>query len=331
MRKSLPLLLAALPAFAQISGVVINRTTGQPQANASVGILRMTSQGPQPGPETKSGPDGKFSFPDALQGPTLLRATVDGVPYNQMLPPGSPSTNITLDVYNASKTPGDAKVSKHMILFEPADGKIQVNETFLYENAGKTAWNDASTGTLRFFAPSGSTAIQINATPPGGMPIPASSEKAGQPDIYKVDFPVRPGETRFDLTYSFPYKIGGQLEGKIATKDDNTYLIVPNGVTLTAENVNDLGVEPRSQAHIYGLTKNTYNIQLTGAEVAPPADQAQQQDQDSGPQITPILPRIYTQVWPIMGAAFGILALGFVLLYRKGSSAFREEEAHGRR
>ena len=47
-------------------------------------------------------------------------------------------------------------------------------------------------------------------TPPrrAGMPVPAPATKSPKPNVYKIDFPVKPGETRFDLTYSFPYKIG---------------------------------------------------------------------------------------------------------------------------
>jgi hypothetical protein len=317
------LLLAGSPALAAINGVVLNRTTGQPQPNATVTLTKMTAAGPQSNGETKTGPDGKFSFDQSVEGPTLVRAAWDGVTYNRVLPPGTPSTNLTLDVFQSSKAPGAAKVSKHMILFEPAGGQMSVNETFLYSNDGTTAWNDPAGGTLQFYLPPGAAPkLQINATAPGGMPIPAPTSKSTQPNVYKTDFAIKPGETRFDLTYSFPYKMGAQLEGKVVTKDENTYLIVPNGITLQAEHVNDLGVEPRTQAHIYGLAGTSYNIQLTGAEVAT-ADAAPgaPQEQEAGPAIQPILPRIYTQKYMILAFAFGILALGFALLYRK--------EAHG--
>jgi hypothetical protein len=317
------LLLLTLPATAAINGVVVNRTTGQPQPNATVTLTKMSADGLQPAGETKTGPNGSFSFPQSLEGPTLIRAAWDGVTYSRMLPPGTPSTNLTVDVYQSSKSPGSSKVSKHMILFEPTNGQLSVNETFLYSNDGNTAWTDPANGTLHFYLPPGAASkLQINATAPGGMPIAAPASKSPQPNVYKTDFPIKPGETRFDLTYTFPYKMGDQLEGKVVTQDENTYLIVPNGITLTAEHVNDLGVEPRTQAHIFGLTGTTYNIQLTGAEIVP-ADSpaAAPPDQDSGPQIQPILPRIYTQKWMIIGSAFGILALGFALLYRK--------EAHG--
>ncbi len=108
------------PAFAQINGVVVNRTTGHPQPNATVTLTRMGGAGGlEAAGETSSGPGGAFSFNQSLDGPTLIRAQWDGVTYSRMLPPGTPSTNLTLDVYQSSKSPGDSKVTKHMILFEP--------------------------------------------------------------------------------------------------------------------------------------------------------------------------------------------------------------------
>ena len=60
-----------------------------------------------------------------------------------------------------------------------------------------------------------------------------------------MDFAVKPGETRFDLNYTVPYTEGASYQGKIVTKDENTYLIAPNGVTLKGDELNDLGHEPQ--------------------------------------------------------------------------------------
>ena len=49
-----------------------------------------------------------------------------------------------------------------------------------------------------------------------------------------------------------PYTEGATYEGKVITKDENTYIIAPNGVTVTGPDLND-SEEPNSQAHIFGL------------------------------------------------------------------------------
>ena len=141
-----------------------------------------------------------------------------------------------------------------MILFEPGGGQMAVSETYLFKNDGKTAWNDPDSGTLKFFLPAGASKPQVKATAPGGMPLGAPVNKTAKPDVFAVDFPIKPGETRIDVTYTVPYTEGADLAGKVVSKDENTYLIVPNGVTLKGDGLNDLGAEPRTQAHIYGLT-----------------------------------------------------------------------------
>lgn len=313
-------MLACLPAVAAISGTVVNQTTGQPQAGMSVSVLRMGQNGPEPAGETKTDAQGKFSLPQEVQGPTLLRATLDGVTYNKMLPPGQPSEGITLDIFNASNERGDSKVSKHMILLEPDGQQVVVNEAYIVSNEGKKAWNDAGEGTLHFFLPAGTKGeVQVNATPPAGMPLKVVAQKTDKKDIYKINFAMRPGDTRVDLTYMVPYTENAPYAGKIVSGDENTYLIVPNGVTLTGDNLSDLGKEPRTQAHIFGLKGTEYKIQLAG--VISPRNSEASTDSESGtgdgsPPIQQIMPRLYSKIKLILPLALGVLALGFVLLYR---------------
>jgi hypothetical protein len=317
--------LLCLPAAASIDGIVVNRTTGQPQAGVTITVNKMNASSGMLNDNAgnaKTDAQGKFALPTSVDGPTLLRITWDGVTYSKMLPPGTPSSGLTIDVYNSSKNPGAAKVDKHMLLFEPGNGQMVVNETILVKNDGQTTWNDPKEGTVAFFVPADHSKLQIQATAPGpaGVNVPATATKSSKPDTYKVNFAVKPGETRLDLTYSVPYTMGSQYEGKIVTKDDNTYLIVPNGVTLAAENLTDLGQEPRTQAHIYGLPGTTYNIQLGGAEIATPdatQQDATQPDAAAGPQIETMMPRVLDKKIWILAFALGILGLGFALLYRK--------------
>jgi hypothetical protein len=328
MNRIILFFLCCASAAASIDGVVVNGSTGQPQPGVAITVSKMntaTGMLSNNAGDAKTDAQGKFAFTTSVDGPTLLRATWDGVTYTRMLPPGTPSNGLSLDVYNSSKNPGIAKVDKHMLLFEPGGGQMTVNETFLLKNDGQITWNDPKDGTLHFYLPDAHSKFQIHATAPGGVDVPTTAAKSPKPDVYKVDFPIKPGETRFDLTYNVPYTLGSQYEGKIVTKDDNTYLIVPDGVTLTAEHLTDLGQEPRTKAHIFGLPGTAYNIQLTGAEVATAdsnqgaagADAAGAPDTSAGPEIEATMPRVFGEVKPILAIALGILGLGFALLYRK--------------
>lgn len=336
MRRLALVLLAALPAMAAVTGTVVNRTTGRPQAGATVGFYTFNGGPMQKAAEAKTDAQGNFTIDQEAggQGPSMLRVEIDGVTYNHMLPPGTPATGLTLDVYNASKQPGAAKVGKHMILFEPSGGQMVVNETYLFENPGKTTWFDPARGTLRFYLPEAAKGnVEVRASAPDGMPVPVPTEKTSERDVYVAKFEIKPGETRFDLAYSVPYTDGAPYTGKIVSRDENTYLIAANGVTLKGDGLNDLGVEPRTQAHIYGLAGKSYKIELSGSAVAAPGDSASASAsaQDDGPQIQEIMPRIYGRTKLILGLALGILALGFALLYRSQAPAAKEGNERGRR
>jgi len=320
--KSLALFLIALPATAAITGTVINRSTGKPQPGATVAYYKVAqANGPELVEQAKSDAQGNFTINQTPPpGPSLLRTAFDGVTYNHMLTPGSPTTGVTLDVYNTSKSQGEAKVAKHMILFEPGGGQVSVSETYLFTNTGKTAWNDSDLGTLKFAVPQGASQPRVQATAPGGMPLGAPVSRNPRTETYFVDFAVKPGDTRFDVTYTVPYTEGAEYAGRVLTKDENTYLIAPDGITMKGENLNDLGSEPRTKAHIFGLTGTSYKIQLTGS-VAAAAEEQPQGDSDAGPKIEQTLPRVNSMAKVILPLALGILALGFVLLYRKGASA----------
>jgi hypothetical protein len=187
---------------------------------------------------------------------------------------------------------------------------------------------------VRFYLPPAADGkVALNATGPGGLPIGVPMDKTSTPDVYAVDFPVKPGETRVDLSYTVPYTGGAAYAGKIVTKDDDSYLISANGVTLQGDNLNDLGLEPRTQAHIYGFTGGAaYKIVLTGTAQAAPPENADTSDSDSGQRIEQIMPRIYGQAKPILALALGILALGLALLYRAApATEAKEADERGRR
>ncbi len=325
------LLAVASPAFSAITGTVINRTTGLPQAGATIGFNRLGQNGIELVDQAKSGAQGKFSINQTPQGPCLLRTAFDGVTYNHMLPPGSRSTDLTIEVFDVTKLPGAAKISKHMLLFEPSGGRMTVNEVVIFNNDGKTAWYDASNGTLHFFMPaSAGGKATAQGTAPEGVPIGAAVGPTATANVFKIDFPVKPGETRFDIVYTVPYTEGADYQGKVITKDENTYLIAPKGVTLDGAGLNDLGVEPSSQAHIFGLADTSYQIKLTGTPVVAPTAESGAGDQDNGPQIEQIMPRLYSKAVPIILLALGVLAAGFALLYRSKTAPGQETNERGR-
>jgi len=309
--------LLCFPLLA-VDGTVINRTTGQPQAGATVTLYKLGQAGMESIQSVKSGAEGKFAIDQPVQGgPHLIQTAFDGVVYNNILPPGTASTGLSLDVYNSSKQPGDAKIARHFLIFQPTGGQMQVSEGFQFSNNGKMTYNDPEGGTLKFYLPAAAKGkVQVKATAPHGMPIDTEADRTKQADVYKVGFPIKPGETDFQISYTVPYDSGAVYEGKLLGKtEEPTLLVVPNGITIKGEGLESRGQEPRSQASIYSVKTATYKVEIAG--VAPVASSDDSSDSDNGPSFEEVSPKILQQnmKW-ILALAFGILALGFMVLYR---------------
>lgn len=305
-------------AFGAIEGTVNNRSTGKPQPGAMVKLFR---HGQGAGPEllasTKSDNEGRFSFAqDTAGAPHLIEAVHGGVTYTAMLPEGAPAGGVQLEVYDSSTKPGAARVQQRIVLLEPAESQLAVSETFFLTNPGNLTWHDPGNGTLLFFVPAeGKESLRVLATAPRGMPVERAPQETGQTGIYKLNFPVKPGETRIDVSYSVPFTPPGPFSGKTLVQGAPTRIIVPHGVAVTGEGLTPLGTEPSTQAAIFETAAQAFSLSLEGTGSL---HAAAEDSGDGGPSIQAILPRIYDRlVWLLMPAFFA-LGLGFILLYRRG-------------
>ena len=312
-------LVATAALQAAVDGMVLNGTTGRPQAGVPVTLVSVSGAGMQPQGSTTSDPAGRFRFSETLQGPSLLQASYQGVTYNLMVQPAA-STGLTLQIYGASATPGEAKPVEDVVLLEPLGTELSVRETVIWRNGGKQTFHDPAGGTLRFYAPpEAKDTLRVSATAPGGLPLEQAAAPAGTRDVFKVDFAIKPGDTTFEISYRLPFSSPGSFSGRVVQKDTPLRLAVPAGVTLEGDGLELIGQEPQSQASIYSVKTAEYKVVLagTGSIAAAPAGGAQ----DTGSGIDQILPRVYGSVYAIVGLAMVILALGFILLYRRKAPA----------
>jgi hypothetical protein len=321
------LLAAAVPALAAVDGTVVNKTTGKPAAGVTVRLTSLQQGVMKPIGRTESGPDGSFKFDVPAEGMFLVQANWQGVQYSQNLPPMAPKNGIEMDVWDVKPKLDDAKPVQHIVFLESDGQNLIASEMIIYENQSQLTWYDPQRGTARFFLPPGIKPenVRANVTAPGGLPLERELTAAGETGVYSVDYPVKPGETRFEISYTAP-KLA-EFAGRILQPGVKSRLVIPVGMEVAGDDLESLGKEPQTGASIYELKKAAFKVTVSGtgslraAQGGGGGGGAQDQQDEDGPKVEAILPPGYGRnFYKVLALCLAILAFGFAAMYLKGGA-----------
>ncbi len=216
-----------------ITGTVTNKTTNKPASGDDVVLIRL-SQGMQESNRTKTDARGRFSLelPDA--GVHLVRVTHDKANYFRPAPPGT--TTVDIDVFNAAaKVDGIAGEADVMRIQTDESGKtLRVVQNFFVKNDSDPPKTQFSDRPFEFYLPAGAVVEGSAALGPGGMPVQASPVPLGDANHYAFIFPIRPGETRFQITYHVPYSGSLQIAPKLVLATDTIAVMMPKNMGFKA-------------------------------------------------------------------------------------------------
>jgi hypothetical protein len=227
-------MVAALSGFVRgesITGVVTNKTTNKPAAGDDVVLIRL-QQGMQEATRTKTDSRGRFTLEVPDQGIHLVRVTHDKANYFRPAPPGTQSVEI--DVYNAAaKVKGVSGEADVMRIQTDASGKtLHVVENFFVKNESSPPLTQFSDRPFEFYLPAGAVVEGSAALAPGGMPVQASPVPLGDANHYAFIFPIRPGETRFQITYRLPYSGSLKFSPRVGMPTDTIAVMMPKSMTF---------------------------------------------------------------------------------------------------
>jgi hypothetical protein len=229
-------LLTSFAVAQNITGTVTNGTTGKPAAGDEVTLLSL-SQGMQEVGSTKTDAQGRFSFPAPTdkQAPHMVRASHQGVNY---FPQGSPlmpgATTTELTVYDSAKKVDGLSQTVEVDRLQ-SDGK-QLQGISLYALTNKsepprTVANDK--GTFEIVLPDGAELESAQAKGPGGQPIATETAPGAQKNHYLLSYPLRPGETQFQISYHLPYSGEASIAPKPLGDVQHFVVMLPKTMTFT--------------------------------------------------------------------------------------------------
>ncbi len=226
-----------------------------------------------------------------------------------------------LAAFGAEPQPGTAKVTQHLLLFEPAGDRLAVSESILVENSGNATVNAPAGGAVKVYVPeAGVSEARVVVTSSGAAPADRTLSKTKQPGVYAIESAIPPGETRFDISYAIPFSDPGTFSGRSLIVDAPLRLLAPAGVTISGKGLELLGREPSTQASVFGVKESSFTVEVQGkGALSTPTDDSE--EANAGPGIEEIAPRVYDRVEWIVGLGLAILLVGFILLYQRGDGA----------
>jgi hypothetical protein len=223
---ALPLSLAA----ATISGTVTNKTTNKPAAGDTAVLLDLT-QSMQESARTTVDAQGHYSFtvPDNA-GMHLVQVEHQKASYYGPVPPNT--TTVNVDVYDVAPRVEGLHIYADVSRMETDQQGLSVTESYFIRNESKPPKTQLSAHSFEFYLPQDATLEGATATGPGGMAVASSPVPAGEKGHYAFVFPLRPGETRFQIGYRLPYSGSLGLKARVSLPADNVAVMLPKSMSF---------------------------------------------------------------------------------------------------
>ena len=220
------LLVFVAGAFAEsLTGTVSNGTNGKPSSGDDVALIKL-AQGMQEAGRTKTDSKGNFKLDvDNLSEPHLVRVNHQGVNYFQPAPPGTSSVN--LQVFDVAKKLDAISTTVDVMRFQSQNGQLQVLELFAVQNNSKPPRSQMSDDNYEISLPPGAQIDTSLAKAPGGQPVNSAPVPLKQKGRYTFVFPLRPGETQFEVGYHLPYSGQAKIDPKPLVAQQHFVVMLP--------------------------------------------------------------------------------------------------------
>ena len=227
----LSLTFGAFASAETLTGTVKNGTTNKPAAGDDVILIKLAN-GMEEAARTKADSKGNFKFTFDDVGPHLIRAVHQGVTYHHMAPPGT--TSVDLDVFDVAKKIDGLSVTADVMRFQVENGQLEVVRLFAVNNESKPPKTQMNDHNFEFYLPEGAKVAQGMAKTANGNPLNAAPVPQADKGRYAFIFPLRPGETQFQVQYTVPYSGSATIDPKSPYGMQHFVVMVPKTMQFEA-------------------------------------------------------------------------------------------------
>lgn len=230
---SILFMVSALASAQTLTGTVTNGTTGKPAAGDDVVLLKLAN-GMEEGGRTKTDSKGQFSFKlDDSGNPHLIRVIHQGVTYHRMAPPGT--TSVEVEAFDVAKKIEGLEVTADVMRFQAQGDQIQGVRLFAVDNNSKPPRTQMNDQNFEFYLPEGAQIDTSLAKTAGGQPVNSAPVPQKEKNRYAFIFPLRPGETQFQVVYHMTYSGSLSVDPKPLYPAQHFVVMLPKSMQFSAD------------------------------------------------------------------------------------------------
>ena len=286
-------LLACLSTAAlganNITGSVRNQSRDEPAAGDEVILLRLHG-GMQEEARANTDTQGAFTlnvqYPDR---PYLVRVFHQGVSYDQQASAGQA---LSIQVFDAATHVQGITGTIEILRTGTVGNLLHVSDMVEIKNESSPPLTQAGERTFEMYLPPSAKIDSVLAAGPGKMSVIISAALVpGEPGHYAVNFPLRPGATKFAFNYDLPYRGHAAFQTRHAYPLQQMAIMIPLAMKFSSRSpafkILSIG-NSRYQVH----TANQLQVgegpgfEVSGTGALPPlGDQAKPQARSQSPAV----------------------------------------------
>jgi hypothetical protein len=334
------LFLSALAPAQTLTGTVTNGTTNQPAAGDDVVLLSLVN-GMQEAGRAQTNAKGGFSLKLDAPGPHLVRVIHQGVTYHRMAPPGT--TSVEIQVFDVAKKVAGIQITADVMRFQAQGNELAGIRLFAVNNTSNPPRTQMNDQNFEFYLPEGSQIDQSMAQTAGGQPINSAPVPQKEKDRYAYVFPLRPGETQFQVSFHLPYSGKISINPRAIYGAQHFVVMLPKSMQFTpGQGATFLAMnDPRQPDALVQVVSNTtvgqpldFNISGTGTLTdagddnagapTPAAPATAGRDSRPGGGLGPPIDApdpLEKYRWYILGGFALVLAAGAIFVVRRSRTA----------
>jgi hypothetical protein len=322
------LLVSATAFAAQITGTVTNATNNKPSSGDEVTLLSLAS-GMQEVASTKTDSQGHYALnvPDE-GGQHLVRVARQSVHYFKAAPPGTTTVDVT--VYDAATQVEGLVTDARVFHLQASGGSMDLQESYILNNQSQPPRTKIGNQTFAVTLPDGAQMGEASLIGPSGMPLTVAAVPSGAKNRYAYDFAIKPGQTRFEVTYKVPYSGSYEFAFKPEGPLSELGVLLPKSMKFNgisggfAQDVDEAGLAVFFAKNVPANQEVKFSVSGEGlipTEAPGGGNPGQPAGESGGAPIPSSSGGTREALWFIVGALVILIGGGGFLMWRKSAGA----------